>query len=138
MDKQIIHKDCSLESQSNIVDPDETNASTPKVNGMTVLPMFDAISMYETSILKPTNDLVLNLSNIITLLVAAEYLKMDKLKDECIEFIGEHFEEICKLKINMNFLKPQTLDKLSQFVDVEVLDMMRERKDKFISKLFDK
>ena len=38
----------------------------------------------------------------------------------------------------MNFLKPQTLERLSQFVDIEVLDIMRERKDKFISKLFDK
>lgn len=38
----------------------------------------------------------------------------------------------------MNFLKPQTLERLSQLVDIEVLDVMRERKDKFISKLFDK
>jgi len=38
----------------------------------------------------------------------------------------------------MNFLKPETLEKLASLVDVEVLDIMRERKDKFISKLFDK
>jgi len=38
----------------------------------------------------------------------------------------------------MNFLKPQTLDKLASIVDVEILDLMRERKDKFITKLFDK
>ena len=38
----------------------------------------------------------------------------------------------------MNFLKSATLERLSQFVDIEVLDVMRERKDKFISKLFDK
>jgi len=38
----------------------------------------------------------------------------------------------------MNFLKPQTLEKLASFVNVETLDVMRERKDKFISKLFDK
>ncbi len=49
---------------------------------MSVVPMFDAIRKYEINILKPTSDLVLNLSNIITLLVAAEYLKMDKLKEE--------------------------------------------------------
>lgn len=55
-----------------------------------------------------------------------------------MEYIGLYFEEICKLKINMNFLKPHTLERLAKFVDVEVLDLMRERKDKFISKLFDK
>jgi hypothetical protein len=40
--------------------------------------------MYENN---PDNDnveLTLNLSNIITLLVAAEYLKMDQLREECI------------------------------------------------------
>jgi hypothetical protein len=100
--------------------------------------MFDAIQIYETNILRPTSDLTLNLSNIITLLVAAEYLKMDNLKVECVQFIGTHFEEICKLKINMNFLKPETLENLASLVDVEILDVMRERKDKFISKLFDK
>lgn len=125
------------ESQgSGTTDAEATNVKTS--NGMTILPMFDAISMYETNILRPTSDLTLNLSNIITLLVAAEYLKMDNLKEECIEFIGMYFEEICKLKINMNFLKSPTLERLSQFVDIEVLDVMRERKDKFISKLFDK
>jgi hypothetical protein len=38
----------------------------------------------------------------------------------------------------MNFLKPQTLERLAKVIDIEVLDVMRERKDKFISKLFDK
>ena len=105
---------------------------------MVVLPLFDAIKKYDSLASKSTNDLTLTLSNIITLLVAAEYLKMDKLKDECIEFIGMFFEDICKLKINMNFLKSNTLGNLSQHVDVEILDVMRERRDKFISKLFDK
>lgn len=137
LDKQIIRKECKADTEGAITDPNATSASTP-ANGMTVLPMFDAISKYEATVLKPVDDLTLNLSNIITLLVAAEYLKMDRLKDQCIEFIGMYFEEICKLKINMNFLKSQTLERLSQFVDIEVLDVMRERKDKFISKLFDK
>jgi len=58
------------------------NANIKIVNGVQVLPMFDAIKMYEASILRPISDLTLSLSNIITLLVAAEYLKMDKLKEE--------------------------------------------------------
>ena len=52
---------------------------------MKVLPLFDAISKYETNgEMKDEKDLTLDLSNIITLLVAAEYLKMDKLREECI------------------------------------------------------
>ena len=49
---------------------------------MKVLPLFDAIKIYENTILRPMSDLTLSLSNIITLLVAAEYLKMEKLKEE--------------------------------------------------------
>ncbi len=41
------------------------------------------------------------------------------------------------MKINMSFLSPQTLAKLASKIDVEVLDGLRERKDKFITKLFD-
>lgn len=134
----MIHKECILDTESTSAESAITNNLNPPTTGMSVLPLFDAIQMYENTVLRPTSDLTLNLSNIITLLVAAEYLKMDKLKDECIEFIGMYFEEICKLKINMNFLKSYTLEKLSQYVDIEVLDVMRERKDKFISKLFDK
>ena len=52
---------------------------------MKVLPLFDAISKYETNgEMKDEKELTLDLSNIITLLVAAEYLKMDKLREECI------------------------------------------------------
>lgn len=139
LDRQIIHKDCNINSETESTAWEtEGNETYEVVNGMSIIPMFDAIRKYETCLLKPTSDLTLNLTNIITLLVAAEYLKMDKLKDEWVEYIGLYFEEICKLKINMNFLKPHTLERLAKFVDVEVLDLMRERKDKFISKLFDK
>ena len=38
----------------------------------------------------------------------------------------------------MNFLKPDTFSKLALKIDTEVLDLLRERKDKFITKLFDR
>jgi hypothetical protein len=138
LDTQILRMEWSTNSENEISNFDSETTASSKNGDINVLPLFDAISMYENTILKPVTNLCLNLSNIITLLVAAEYLKMDALREDCVQFIGKYFEEIWKLKINMNFLKPQTLERLSQFVDIEVLDVMRERKDKFISKLFDK
>lgn len=138
LDPQFLNMEWVTQQEAESGSVESTTGSTPRTKGTNVLPMFDAISLYENSILKPVSTLCLNLSNIITLLVAAEYLKMDTLKEDWVQFIGKYFEEICKLKINMNFLKPQTLERLSQFVDIEILDVMRERKDKFISKLFDK
>jgi hypothetical protein len=50
-------------------------------------------------------DLQLNLSNIIKLLIPAEFLQIETLWDECINFIGLNIEAITKMKINMNFLQ---------------------------------
>ena len=55
-----------------------------------------------------------------------------------MNFIGQNIEAITKMKINMNFLKPDTFSKLALKIDTEVLDLLRERKDKFITKLFDR
>ncbi len=49
-----------------------------------------------------TNEL--NLSNIIKLLIPAEFLQIESLWQKCIEFIGQNIEAITKMKINMGFL----------------------------------
>ena len=41
------------------------------------------------------------------------------------------------MKINMGFLQKETYPRLASLIDLEVLDTLRERKDKFITKLFD-
>jgi hypothetical protein len=48
--------------------------------------------------------LELNMSNIIKLLIPAEFLMIEGLRQECITFIGQNIEAITKMKINMNFL----------------------------------
>ena len=83
-------------------------------------------------------ELELNLQNIIKLLIPAEFLKIETLRNECINFIGQNIEAITKMKINMNFLQQETFAKLATKIDTEVLDTLRERKDKFITKLFDR
>jgi transcriptional accessory protein Tex/SPT6 len=42
------------------------------------------------------------------------------------------------MKINMNFLQSATFSKLAEKIDTDILDTLRERKDKFITKLFDR
>jgi len=84
------------------------------------------------------NKLELNLSNIIKLLIPAEFLQIEGLREECINFIGKNIEAITRMKINMNFLQSSTFTKLAAKIDTEVLDTLRERKDKFITKLFDR
>lgn len=37
----------------------------------------------------------------------------------------------------MGFLKKETYPRLAALIDLEVLDTLKERKDKFITKLFD-
>lgn len=82
--------------------------------------------------------LELNLSNIIKVLIPAEFLQIEDLREECIKYMGQNIEAITKMKINMNFLVNSTFTKLAEIIDIEVLDILRERKDKFITKLFDR
>ena len=39
----------------------------------------------------------LDIKNAVTILIPAEFLKIDRLVRECLDFIGEHIEEISRV-----------------------------------------
>jgi hypothetical protein len=39
----------------------------------------------------------LDIKNAVTILIPAEFLKIDRLVKECLDFIGEHIEEISRV-----------------------------------------
>lgn len=43
----------------------------------------------------------LDTKNAVTILIPAEFLKIDRLVKECLDFIGENIEEISKVQVNM-------------------------------------
>ena len=44
----------------------------------------------------------LDIKNAVTILIPAEFLKIDRLVRECLDFIGEHIEEISRVQVDMS------------------------------------
>ena len=96
--------------------------------------VFESLMMY----IKNPNATILDKDNIISILISAEYLQMQALVDECIRYFKEHITSILQLTVDMSCLSTYVLGKLSQFVDFTLLDDIKERRDKLISKLYTK
>ena len=79
---------------------------------------------------------MLSIWKVIPLIVSSEFLKMDTLYNECLRYVVTNIEAVAKVQISMKCLTPATIKRLAQQVDVERLDFIRDRRDKFISKIF--
>ncbi len=78
----------------------------------------------------------LDITNVISILISAEYLQMPKLVEECVGFIRDHLLEVMKLQIDTNCIPSPILKKLACITQIEELDELKDRKDKFLSKLY--
>ena len=47
----------------------------------------------------------LDIKNAVTILIPAEFLNIDRLVRECLDFIGEHIEEISRVMVDMSKLR---------------------------------
>lgn len=75
-------------------------------------------------------------TNVISILVSADYLQMDRLVSECINFICLHLSDIVKLPIDMNCISPPLMKRIAAAVSVEELDLQRDKRGKLVSKLY--
>eukprot|EP00826_Nyctotherus_ovalis_P061252 TRINITY_DN8699_c0_g2_i3.p1 TRINITY_DN8699_c0_g2~~TRINITY_DN8699_c0_g2_i3.p1 ORF type:complete len:485 (+),score=134.76 TRINITY_DN8699_c0_g2_i3:536-1990(+) len=78
----------------------------------------------------------LEVANVISILISAEYLQMPRLVESCIEFVKSNLGEVLKLPIDTNCIAPNILKKLASMIRVEELDELKDRKDKLLSKLY--
>lgn len=74
--------------------------------------------------------------NVISITVSADFLQMDSLVNLCADFIAQNIVEIAKLPIDMSCLNSNLLKKIGRVVDAELLDGIKERKDRIVSKLY--
>ena len=128
--QKVVYNCSEMKEQQSVGESQQSNQTNQDA-------VFENLTTSNSDSAADTSMLELNQSNIIKLLIPADFLQIESLKSECISYIGINIEAITKMKINMSFLSPQTLAKLAFEIDVEVLDGLRERKDKFITKLFD-
>ena len=80
----------------------------------------------------------LEVRNVISILISAEFLKMPKLIDECVRFVVEHLHEIVQLPIDLNCLSSSMAKKLAKFIQLDELEKLKDKKDRLQSRLFKK
>ena len=81
---------------------------------------------------------ILDKDNIVSILISAEYLQMESLVEECIKYFKDNIQNIMQLSVDMSCLSSFVLGKLAQTLDFCILDEIKERKDKLITKLYTK
>ncbi|XP_053292473.1 SANT and BTB domain regulator of class switch recombination isoform X2 [Pleuronectes platessa] len=77
-------------------------------------------------------------SNVISILISSEFLKMDTLVDECIQYCYKYMSAIVATPCNMNCINSNLATRIAEFFSHNEADDIRDKKDKFKSKLFQK
>ncbi|CAB1343938.1 unnamed protein product [Coregonus sp. 'balchen'] len=77
-------------------------------------------------------------SNVISILISSEFLKMDMLVEECIQYCHKHMSAIVATPCNMNCINSNLAAHIADLFSHNEADDVMDRKDKFKSKLFQK
>uniref|UniRef100_A0A667XNS9 SANT and BTB domain regulator of CSR n=1 Tax=Myripristis murdjan TaxID=586833 RepID=A0A667XNS9_9TELE len=77
-------------------------------------------------------------SNVISILISSEFLKMDTLVEECIQYCHKHMSAIVATPCNMNCINSNLATRIAELFNHNEADDVRDKKDKFKSKLFQK
>ncbi|XP_069464119.1 SANT and BTB domain regulator of class switch recombination isoform X2 [Ambystoma mexicanum] len=74
--------------------------------------------------------------NVISILISSEFLKMDSLVEECIQFCHRNMSTIVATPCNMNCINANLLTRIADLFSHNEADEVKDRKDKFKSKIF--
>ncbi|XP_002737594.3 SANT and BTB domain regulator of class switch recombination-like, partial [Saccoglossus kowalevskii] len=74
--------------------------------------------------------------NVISILISSDFLKMDSLVEECIDYCHENMSAIVATPCNMNCINDKLITRIAALFNHNEADEIKDRKDKFKSKLF--
>ncbi|KAJ8312380.1 hypothetical protein KUTeg_009753 [Tegillarca granosa] len=80
----------------------------------------------------------LEANNVISILISSDFLKMDTLVQECIEYCHKNMSAIVATPCNMNCINDKLVGRIADLFTHNEADDIKDRKDKFKSKLFAK
>uniref|UniRef100_A0A8C3IUN0 SANT and BTB domain regulator of CSR n=1 Tax=Chrysemys picta bellii TaxID=8478 RepID=A0A8C3IUN0_CHRPI len=84
--------------------------------------------VYEIPALEP--------GNVISILISSEFLKMDSLVEKCIHYCHKNMSAIIATPCNMNCVSGDLLKRIADLFTHNEVDDVKDKKDKFKSKLF--
>ncbi|XP_069810272.1 SANT and BTB domain regulator of class switch recombination isoform X2 [Dendropsophus ebraccatus] len=76
--------------------------------------------------------------NVISILISSEFLKMDSLVEECINYCHKNMSAIVATPCNMNCINANLLTRITDLFSHNEADDIKDKKDKFKSKIFSK
>ncbi|XP_024210135.2 SANT and BTB domain regulator of class switch recombination isoform X3 [Pan troglodytes] len=74
--------------------------------------------------------------NVISILISSEFLKMDSLVEQCIQYCHKNMNAIVATPCNMNCINANLLTRIADLFTHNEVDDLKDKKDKFKSKLF--
>uniref|UniRef100_A0A9J7XUG1 SANT and BTB domain regulator of CSR n=2 Tax=Cyprinus carpio TaxID=7962 RepID=A0A9J7XUG1_CYPCA len=77
-------------------------------------------------------------SNVISILISSEFLKMETLVEECIQYCHQHMSAIIATPCNMSCINNNLAGRIADLFSHHEADDLKDKKDKFKSKLFQK
>uniref|UniRef100_A0AAR2M6J1 SANT and BTB domain-containing protein n=1 Tax=Pygocentrus nattereri TaxID=42514 RepID=A0AAR2M6J1_PYGNA len=77
-------------------------------------------------------------SNVISILISSEFLKMDTLVEECVQYCHKQMSAIVATPCNMSCINSNLASRIALLFTHNQADDIKDKKDKFKSKLFQK
>ncbi|XP_066033974.1 SANT and BTB domain regulator of class switch recombination isoform X2 [Chamaea fasciata] len=75
-------------------------------------------------------------SNVISILISSEFLKMDSLVEKCIHYCHENMNAIVATPCNMNCINANLVTHIADLFRHNEVEELKDKRDKFKSKLF--
>ncbi|KAH0622881.1 hypothetical protein JD844_025706 [Phrynosoma platyrhinos] len=75
-------------------------------------------------------------SNVISILISSEFLKMDSLVEKCVNYCHKNMSAIIATPCNMNCINANLLTRIADLFTHNELEEVKDKRDKFKSKLF--
>uniref|UniRef100_A0A663N251 SANT and BTB domain-containing protein n=1 Tax=Athene cunicularia TaxID=194338 RepID=A0A663N251_ATHCN len=75
-------------------------------------------------------------SNVISILISSEFLKMDSLVEKCIQYCHKNMNAIVATPCNMNCINANLVTHIADLFTHSEVEELKDKRDKFKSKLF--
>eukprot|EP01083_Nonionella_stella_P033953 92900_1 len=75
-------------------------------------------------------------NNLISLLISSDFLQMEELVTECLEYFRENISSVLKYPVDLSCMNTALLKKISAMFKYHEIDAIEDPKDKIVSKLY--
>ncbi|CAH8588841.1 unnamed protein product [Schistosoma rodhaini] len=102
------------------------------------LKIFEWLLLYARKHIDPDayKECILTTSNVLALLVSSNFLKMEHLTSECLEYFCKHAGAIIASPFSLDCLGDSLVERIALGLNLEELDKIKDKKDKIKSKIF--